>query len=224
MTGAFDMRAIKTVACMAALAGLAACGNSSADEGGGGPLAILAQTATQAVTARRAEAPAPAPARSPEEAAAEALRVNPGPLIQAGFESLGRNQIMAMTGQNGSMRTYMTPSQEALILRDGMLVGTRGLGSDLSVAEPGTEALIRRGQAGSGTRVMRYFGGDGLERPLQFACTTAPGPNPGVIVESCQGHGTSFQNNYLVQGGQIPVSRQWIGPGLGYVTVQTLRP
>ena len=28
-----------------------------------------------------------------------------------------------------------------------------------------------------------------------------------MIVESCQGHGASFQNSYMVQGGQIPVSR-----------------
>ncbi|MCG6111845.1 MAG: YjbF family lipoprotein [Paracoccus sp.] len=223
MSGATRMRRVTITLAGIALAALAGCSNSGPDEAGGGPLAVLAQAATQAVGARRAEGPA-TPPPTPEQAAAEALRVNQGPLIQAGFEGLGRNQIMAMTGQNGAMRTYMTPAEEALILRDGMLVGTRGLGRDLSVAEPGTDRLIRAGQSGSGTRIMRYLSGDGLERPLQFACTTAPGPNPGVIVESCEGHGTTFQNNYLVQGGQIPVSRQWIGPGLGYVTIQTLRP
>jgi len=220
MNGGKQMRAILAGA---ALAALAACGNTGPDESGGGPLSELLRTATETVGARRTAEPA-APARSPQEAAAEALRVNPGPLIQAGFEGLGRNQVMALTGQNGRLRTYMTPAEEAVILRDGLLIGTKGLGRDLSVAEPGTEALIRAGQSGSGTRIMRYLSGDGLERPLQFACTTAPGPNPGVIVESCEGHGTTFQNNYLVQNGQIPVSRQWIGPGLGYVTIQTLRP
>ncbi|TJZ82755.1 YjbF family lipoprotein [Paracoccus hibiscisoli] len=216
------MRSV-TMATVLALA--AACGNTGPDEGGSNAdvLTSLAKSVVP-VRASRDAGSTPAAARSPEQAAAEALRVNPGPLIQAGFEGLGRSQIMAMTGQNGAIRTYMTPAEEALILRDGMLVGTRGLGRDLSVAEPGTDRLIRAVQAGSGSRVMRYLSGDGLERPLQFACTTAPGPNPGVIVESCEGHGTTFQNNYLVQGGQIPVSRQWIGPGLGYVTIQTLRP
>src|SRR5690606_2017099 len=112
----------------------------------------------------------------------------------------------------------------ALIFRSGMLSGTRGLGNDLSVAEPGTEALIRAGRSGSAKRIMRYFSGDGLERPLDFDCTVAPGPAASVMTESCQGHGLSFQNSYMVQGGQIPVSRQWVGPALGYVTVQTLRP
>lgn len=218
-------RAMQTRAILAgvALAALSACGNTGADEAGASPLSVLAQTATQAITARGAAQPAQ-PARNPQQAAAEALRVNPGPLIQATFESPARTQVLALTGTNGAMRTYMTPDEQAVILRGGMLIGTRGLGRDLSVAEPGTEALIRAGQSGSGTRVMRYLSGDGLERPLQFSCTTAPGPNPGVILETCEGHGATFQNNYLVQKGQIPVSRQWIGPGMGYVTIQTLRP
>ncbi|QBX36203.1 YjbF family lipoprotein [Paracoccus liaowanqingii] len=217
------MRGLRITLPALALAALAACGNTGADEGNTGPLAILAQTAAGVVSARTTAAPT-APPSTPQQAAAEALRVNPGPLIQAGFEGLGRTQVLALTGENGALRTYMTPSKEALILRGGMLVGTRGLGRDLSVAEPGTEALIRAGQSGSGTRIMRYLAGDGLERPLQFACTTAPGPAASTIVERCEGHGATFQNTYLVQGGQIPVSRQWIGPGMGYVTLQTLRP
>lgn len=212
---------LKITLAASLLASLAGCGN---DSEGAGPFGVLAQTAGQVVVQRRAANQPGAPAKSPQDAAAEALRVNPGPLIQAGFESLGRTQVMAMTGQNGALRTFMTPAEEALILRGGMLVGTRGLGNDLSVAEPGTEGLIRAGASGSGTRVMRYFAGDGVERPLRFACTVGTGPRPGVTVENCQGHGTSFQNSYMVQGGQIAVSRQWIGPNLGYVTIQTLRP
>lgn len=208
-----------------ALTGLAACGNGGDKAGGSGVFGALSQTAGQMVAARGAGDARPTQAqKSPAEAAAEALQVNPGPLIEAGFELLGRSQIMAMTGQNGAMRTYMTPAEEALILRGGMLVGTRGLGNDLSVAEARTESLIRTGASGSGQRVMRYYTGDGLERPLQFACTVGTGPKPGVTVEICQGHGTSFQNSYMVKGGQIAVSRQWIGPALGYVTIQTLRP
>lgn len=208
----------------ALIAALASCGNGGPDEQGSSPLSVAGQTLRGVIAARSAGDQPARPAKTPEERAAEALRVNPGPLIMAGFESLGQTQIMAMTGQNGAMRTYMTPAEEALILRGGMLVGTRGLGHDLSVAEPAAEALIRAGGSGQGQRVMRYFSGDGLERPLQFSCTVGAGPAPGVTVESCEGHGTSFQNSYMVQGGQITVSRQWIGPRLGYVTIQTLRP
>ncbi|MBU3030198.1 YjbF family lipoprotein [Paracoccus marinaquae] len=201
---------------------LAACGSDT--ETGGSPWDVLARTAVEAAAAKTAPGAPAAQPKSPEEAAAEALRVNPGPLIRASFELLNQNPIMAMAGQNGDMRTYMTPAEDALILRNGLLVGTRGLGQDLSVAVAQTEPLIRAGRAGSGQRTMYYYTGDGLERPLQFACTVGAGPKPGVMVEDCEGHGASFQNSYLVQGGQVPVSRQWIGPALGYVTIQTLRP
>lgn len=218
------MARIKTgVACAAVLGLLVACASKDANEGDSGQIAqAVRQVVTQTLpTKKKAEA---APAKSPQEMAAEALRVNPGPLILVGFEKTGRNQVMAMTGQNGSMRTFMTPGEQALILRNGLLIGTRGLGHDLSVAEPQTEPLIRAGQSGSGQRIMRYFTGDGLETPLSFDCTTAPGPKPGVLVEDCKGHGTTFQNSYISQGGQISVSRQWVGPNLGYMTIQVLRP
>lgn len=206
------------------IAGLAACGNDDTGREAN-PLLIAAKTAGGTLAGMRGGAALEAPApRTPEQMAAEALRVNPAPLILVGFESLGRTQVMAMTGQNGAMRTYMAPSKEALILRDGMVIGTRGLGNDLSVAEPQTEALIRAGRSGSAPRVMRYYSGDGLERPLSFDCTTGPGPAAGVILESCEGHGARFQNSFMPQGGHLPVSRQWLGPRLGYITIQTLRP
>ena len=211
--------ALKITLAASLLAGLAACGNDEQEDTG--VLGVLAQTTGQIVAQRRAEGQPAVPAKSPEEAAAEALRVNPGPLIQAGFESLGRTQVMAMTGQNGAMRTFMTPAEEALILRGVMLTGTRGLGHDLSVAEAAqSAALVQAGRSGTARRVMRYYSGDGLERPIDFTCRIGPGPNAGVMVEDCEGHGLSFQNSYLPSAG---VSRQWVGPGLGYATIQVLR-
>ena len=88
----------------------------------------------------------------------------------------------------------------------------------------GSAALIRAGQSGQAQRTLRYYAADGRERPLPFTCRIGPGPKAGVMVESCEGNGVSFQNNYMVSGGAITVSRQWGGPGLGYLTIQTLRP
>lgn len=208
----------------ALLMGLAACSNAPAGQEGSGIGTALRQAAAQTVAARRGSPEVPVAPRTPQQRAEEALRLNPGPLIMVGLENMGTTQIMALTGENGAMRTYMTANQQAVILRGGMLVGTRGLGNDMSVTEPQTETLIRNGQSGSGQRILRYYTGDGLETPLRFDCTTGPGPNPGIMVENCTGHGVTFQNNYQVQGGQITVSRQWGGPALGYLTIQTLRP
>ncbi|MTH64614.1 YjbF family lipoprotein [Paracoccus sp. DK608] len=205
----------------AALAMLAACGNMSSQDS---VAAKLVQAARQTVDSRKADA-APAEARDPGQMAATALRVNPGPLIMVGLESQGSTQVMAMTGENAGQRTYMTPNEQALVLRGGMLVGTRGLGHDLSVAESAqSAALIRASRSGQASRTMRYWTGDGLERPMTLSCSISPGPKAGVMLESCQNGPLNFQNNYLVQGGRITVSRQWIGPNLGYVTIQELRP
>lgn len=212
---------LAAVSLVATLA-LAACGTGSDD----GPTtgAMIRQAAGQIASgAVRGDATEPQAAPDPEAMAAEALRVNPAPLILAGLEGMGTTQVLAMVGQNGGMRTYMTSNQQALILRNGMLVGTRGLGNDLAVAEPGTESLIRSRRAGSGKRIMRIYTGDGLETPLGFDCTVrAEGQ---AMVEDCRAGSLAIENRYVIgAGGSIPVSRQWISPALGHVTIQTIRP
>ncbi|MCQ0970662.1 YjbF family lipoprotein [Paracoccus sp. TK19116] len=219
------MTRLKTTALFLALAGtLAACGSEPAGNSTS-PIGLARLAVGEALAGARASREAPASPRSDQDIAAAALRVNPGPLILVGLESAGRTQALAMVGENGDMRTFMTENEQAVILRRGMLVGTKGLGNDLSVAEAGPSmALVLAGRSGQVNRTMRYITGDGLERPLPMTCNIGPGPNPGVMVEDCTGAGgVTFQNSYLASGGAISVSRQWIGPALGYMTIQELR-
>lgn len=215
------LKLASALAVMAVVAGCASRNNINEDEPSASPFGIARAALGQVVAQRQQAQAAPAPARSPQDMAAAALAANPGPLIMVGLEQSGTTQVMAMTGQNGGMRTYMTPNEQAVIMRGFMLTGTRGLGHDLSVAEAApSAALIQAGRSGTARRLMRYYSGDGLERPIDFTCRIGPGPNAGVMVEDCEGHGLSFQNSYLPSAG---VSRQWIGPGLGYATIQVLR-
>lgn len=210
-------------AALAALALLAACGSKSMDGPGLGTSLRAAATEIAGRSLGRGQAAPAAAPESPEQMAATALKVNPGPLVLAGFEGIGRTQVLAMTGDNRGMRTYMTENQEALILRQGLLVATRGLGNDLNTAEVGTEGLIRAQRAGSAQRMMRYIEGDGREHALPLDCTVTPSGG-GRVTETCVNGQLRVQNNYLVSGGAISVSRQWIGQRLGYVTIQTIRP
>lgn len=213
---------IRVALTVGALASLAACGNDRQE--GTSALGILGKAATTVVAQQKAKNAPKEPPPSPQQMAAEALSVNKGPLILVNVEDTKMTQVLAMTGQNANMRTYMTKNEQALIFRNGMLSGTRGLGHDLSVADMNSSAaLVLAGRSGTAERVMRYYSGDGLERPIPFTCTVGPGPKAGVMIESCEGHGISFQNNYIVSGGAVSVSRQWIGPGIGYITVQELR-
>lgn len=224
------------------LAGLtaitAACGNDPSQEATVlGSLRTAAAPTIARIGGGQDKDAQPAAPLSTDEMAARALAANPAPLILVGLESSGATQVMAMVAENGNMRTYMTPNMQALIVRSGMLTGTKGLGHDLSVAEVENAAnLIRSRRTGQASRTMRYIAGDGVERPLPLNCTVAIGAgksfsfagsgwNATQVVETCQGSGVEVQNSYLVTAsGQIPVSRQWIGPELGYVTIQTIRP
>ena len=227
------------VALLATALMVAACGSGGEDEGN--PVYDqLRRVAAPAVARASGRAEEPKQVAAPltaDQMAARALAANPAPLILAGMENSGATQVMAMVGENGNMRTYMTPNEQALIIRAGMLTGTKGLGHDLSVAEvESTAALIRSRRSGQAQRTMRYLGGDGIERPLPMNCSIAVGENKSFsfagtgwnaaqVVETCQGGGAEVQNSYLVTAsGQIPVSRQWISPQLGYVTIQTIRP
>ena len=214
---------------------LAGCSNQT--ETGPTPFGIARQALGQATAGLGGKEAPTARADTPEAMAARALAANPAPLIMAQIGDGATPQVLVEVGRNGTMRTYMNPAKQALILRDGLLSGTRGFGHDLSVAEPGSMAgLIRARQTGSGTRVMRYLSGDGVERPLPLTCTIRLGEAQTVsfagrswqtrqVHEACTGPGTQIQNSYLVTAdGQIPASHQWIGPGLGHVTLQVVRP
>lgn len=213
---------------LAALALVAACGNKAPEEPEGGAVSLgsaLKQVAMQQAAKWTAKGQPPAPAADAGAIAADALRANPNPLILVGIESQGTTQALALVQQNGSMRTYMTSGSQAVILQDGMLIATKGLGNDLSAADvQQSAAMIRAGRSGQVKRVMYYLTGEGVERPLPLTCQIGPGPKAGVMAESCEGSGARFENHYLVQNGQITVSQQWIGPALGSMTVQVLRP
>ena len=135
---------LKLVSALTLVALAAGCsGRNGADEAepSASPFGIARAALGQIVTERRSQG-TPAPARSPDEMAAAALAANPGPRIMVGLEQSGTTQVMAMTGQNGGMRTYMTPNEQAVIMRGFMVTGTRGLGRDLSVAEAAPSAAL----------------------------------------------------------------------------------
>ncbi|MFT3687578.1 YjbF family lipoprotein [Paenirhodobacter sp.] len=171
-----------------------------------------------------------------EAMARGALELNKGPLILASFET-GYTDIFGMVGENGAMRTYNSPGSRAIILRGGMLAGTRGFGFDMMSAETeGTGRLIRARQAGQAKKVLRYLDGLGLERPLPLDCAVATGasttyPFAGQswsgqqVVERCTGSGLTITNTFIVSAeGRVVSSRQWVTPQVGYITIQTVRP
>lgn len=214
-------------ALLCALA-LGACARDSAGLGAaptGGSL--LAGSLASALPGRKAKAGAP---QDVATIAVNALAANSGPVLLAQFDGVPTPMVMAERGRNGAMRTFISPDNRALILRDGMMAGTRGLGRDLMSSETAeSAALIGARKAGTAKRVQYYLDGDGLERPLPMTCSIAPGAplqQQGVTVtpvsETCAPAGA--ENSYMVGAdGRILASRQWIGPRMGYLNITQLR-
>lgn len=176
------------------------------------------------------------PAPDVQQMAREGMAANAGPLLLASLEKTKSTSIFALRGESGAMRTWMSPAEQALITRSGLLVGTRGFGFDIMSADTAAlAALVQGRRAGQADLVLRYLDGLGKERPLPLRCTTGTGAATSYefaglafsgtpVAAQCSGYGQSFDASYIVSGaGQIVSSRQWIGPQLGYVTIQSLR-
>lgn len=219
---------------LAAGLALAACGSDARKTETGRVATGEVKQLFAGLIGRKAAQP---PAPDAETIAREALAANAGPLILASFESTGGTSVLGMRGENGTMRTWFTPGAQALILRSGIVAGTRGFGFDMTSAETeALSALVSTRTAGTAPMVLRYLDGLGKERPLPLTCTVTPASATsydfagqtwaGTLVGAqCEGLGYSTNPSFIVaDSGEIISSRQWIGPQVGYVTLQVLRP
>lgn len=218
-----------------AVLSLSACSRDSAGvgatEAGAGALVKGGVAGVAALVPGRKAAPAPAP--DPGALAQAALASVKGPVMLGAFAAAPQGQfVLGMVGENGAMRSYQTPDQRGVVLRDGLLAATRGFGRDLMSSETDEVARLIRGlQSGTAPRVQRYLDGSGTERPLPMRCTVTPGAviaQAGLsvtqVAEHCEGSGAKVDNSYLVaEGGRIVASQQWVGPGIGTLILQSLR-
>ena len=229
-------RAVLAVAACAMLT-LSACGNdTSRTEGSKIALGMAKELKNRVFGAKSAGTGAPP---DPEKLAEAAKRSFAGPIILAQLEKSGLLTVLGEYGRNGNVRTSSTANKQTLRLRAGLLTAARGLGNDLMSAETTAAArLVLARQPGTAEHVYRYLDGEDIERPLPLRCTVTSGAaksftfsgttfNTVEMTETCQAttQALSVTNQYWVTGsGVVALSRQWIGPALGYVTIQTVRP
>lgn len=229
-----QVRAAPVLLAAALAFGLAGCGSDANKTETGREASAEVKRMFTGLFRRKA---APSAAVDAETIAREGLAANTGPMILAAFENTGATSVLGLRGENGAMRTWFTPASQALILRGGVVAGTRGFGFDILSAETDALAtLVRAQQAGEADLVLRYLDGLGKERPLPLHCTVTPATATSydfadqswegtVVGAACEGLGYSAQNSFIVApSGEIISSRQWIGPQVGYVTIQLLRP
>ncbi|MDT0681543.1 YjbF family lipoprotein [Roseicyclus sp. F158] len=177
-----------------------------------------------------------APEPLPPITAAE-LAALPGPLIRVDLPVTGASARLGLAATNGPHRTYISPDQIGLVLRDGTLVATRGFSYDLMFADnEETRTALRSGGGSALVRVHRTLDGERHEVISSFVCDLRPAGTDTLAIagqsvrtqllrESCTGPEADFVNKYwIAPGGTLRKSIEWVGPETGYAEITHLRP
>ena len=192
------------------------------------------------VIAARGEGPVAAvtPSRDVIQGLTEpVLQINPE--LAGGSDFLRR--IESRSDSSGQTNEVWRSSLKAnVFLRNGVLVGTRGVGSDIisASAKNTTRALASR-STGSGFRSYTISDGDLTTTKYEFTCRFENLEKKNIIIfyqlfktthmrETCvqtTPDNNTITNDYWVEVGTKTVrqSRQWVSPKVGYFQFKLLR-
>ena len=226
------MQALYRGICSLALAGLAACsgGNDAPTQ-----VVQLTDALREAVAARLAGTQA---APRPRLTRAMLAEIE-GAWLEATLEKNGKWAYLSVETRRpqddgGTVTVWRTMDDVALIMRNGVLVGTRGLGGDLL----STEVELPAGRVGppaGGVRILHLRDSNDSTVALTLACAVRDlGVETVEIVElrhlarhlreTCEGGGGRVVNDYWIDTRRPVVwqSRQWAGPDNGYLRLRRI--
>jgi len=208
---------------------LLACGNDP-KAGLGGIKASDLTSSLKAVIAARRNAANPIQ-QDPAQIRA-LLAQNNLPVMFFKREDSAASGYLFPIGMNNGVQTWTSPERQTVSLRSGVLVATRGFGSDIMAARVPTAAQLA---AGLGRTSRDYLLLDGADQQLRmvYECTLSSrgaetivvvgrSHNTRHVVESCTGSWGSFTNHYWFEGGNIRQSSQLLVLGVGNLTLQRI--
>lgn len=224
------------IVALGAALSLLGCGN--APEESRNTVGTMIDSGRSLVAQRRAPAPALQPtAGFPGVDPALIVGVT-APLSGGWLPSRQALATMTPTHAQGERTLWATADGVTFTLfGGGLVVSTRGLGTDLHASEVGDlHRLIAAGQAGQAARLQLHLDGAYAERPLRLTCTVQPeGPETLQIngrslrtlriIETCSGAGDQAITNRYWRDENGPIIRQsvqWLGPDLGSLYLQRL--
>jgi hypothetical protein len=218
---------------LAATLSLAGCGNDARrHETSGLAKSVIAELKSSLGPRTRGTAATP----DPEALASAAMRSFDGPILLAQMDRNAGIFVLGEYGHSADVQTFATQTEQTLILRKGILIGTRGLGDDLmSSRTDSISDLVLARKSGQAVHLYRFLDGEGVERPLPLHCSISRGQAKAFefagtaystveMTETCQSGTLGVTNSYWVTGdGIIALSHQWISPRIGHVTIQRVR-
>lgn len=138
---------------------------------------------------------------------------------------------------NGDTVQWVDASGGGIIRRDGLLVGTRGLGFDLYTADLAElSAALQSGGARDVVRVERILDGQNQIRPSDYICDVVPVGREVLDIygrlddttrfeERCEGEGRSFTNQYWLRNdGLIVRSVERVSEEYGALELTLIAP
>ncbi|UWR26529.1 YjbF family lipoprotein [Sulfitobacter sp. S223] len=218
---------------------LLGCSYSSRNDEQPSSVDQLRAVGAQILSSRRAGPPAKT------EVTADILSKITVPVVQINPEVFGGSDFLTRATSRrdsglGTVEVWNSTDNAQIILRNGVLVGTRGIGSDIIAAD--ADMTIRALQAGattSGTRRYTISDGDVTTTDYVFSCNVRNMGGERISVanqlfdtrhmrEDCVGgpqQAVRLSNDYWVQPGSglVRKSRQWVSPSAGFFEIIVIR-
>ncbi|MEL6241601.1 MAG: YjbF family lipoprotein [Pseudomonadota bacterium] len=137
----------------------------------------------------------------------------------------------------GQIVVWRSPDGAQIVLRDGLIIGTRALGNDLASADVSQSLhLLRTSGTGAAHRVFYVREDDNTQATINAQCQVSSlGPAQIEIVERsfstvrmrevCSVGSDQIINEYWIDSGDRTVlqSRQWVGPRIGFLDLRVLK-
>lgn len=208
-----------TAAALCCAAIVSGCGNGSDVEPGARLLTTIGALAASRIMGGNSETDSPASDLELREAFVEAGQK----ILRVEVEDPPADLFLAPVTQNQGITTWVSNERINLSTRDGVILSTRGFGSDLMAATVPTAAQIGRG-SGSHDRLHVYLDGGDQTQKFTYTCTVATiGPQTITVLglayptrhitETCVGKTGTATNHYWFQGSRIRQSVQYLVPG-----------
>ncbi len=181
--------------------------------------------------ARKPASTAPTGARL--QAIQTALAQSAVPVYGVKVDKLRFNGFVAPYGINGSIRTWASTAYQTVSMNDGVLVATRGFGSDMMSAVAPSIGQISSGN-GFFHRVYYYLDGADQPQRLDFDCNFSTAGSETIdlygqgyvarrVNESCANPDTRFENAYWFDGsGKLRQSDQFVSVQVATMRLQRL--
>lgn len=165
------------------------------------------------------------------------LQVNP---LESGGSDFLQRKVTRRDSLPGMVEVWNSTDNAQIILRNGVVIGTRGIGRDIIAADANyTVKALQTGASGSGIRTFTVSDGDVTTSKLRYRCEIRnQGAEKITVVkrgftvnhfeESCSTTITGapeLHNEFWVERGTgiVRKSKQWIGPVVGYFEMVLLK-